>query len=153
MWWNSKTQIVMKLKNSNCDETQKLQFWQTPKFKLWQNSNTQIVTIQILKLRKKLDFDKMQNLKLWQTKNPKLLLNSNIDSNLDKSQFMKKKKTLKGSFSKNNLETLTINEMYSGQRFAILAMFSSWIWTFSNGRGGLGLTLNNKLLRPFYAKI
>ena len=22
LWWNSKTKIVMKLKNSNCDETQ-----------------------------------------------------------------------------------------------------------------------------------
>ena len=33
--WNSKTQIVIKLKNSNCDATQKR--------KLWWNSKTQIV--------------------------------------------------------------------------------------------------------------
>ena len=37
MWLNSKTQIVTKLKNTNCDQNKK-------KFKLWQNSKTQIVT-------------------------------------------------------------------------------------------------------------
>ena len=31
IWQNSKTQILMKLKNSNCDETQKLQMWWSPK--------------------------------------------------------------------------------------------------------------------------
>ena len=36
LWQNSKTQIVTKLKNSNCDKIQKI-LW-------WQNSNTQIVT-------------------------------------------------------------------------------------------------------------
>ena len=35
MWQNSNLQIVTKLKNSNCDQTQNL--------KLWQNSKTQIV--------------------------------------------------------------------------------------------------------------
>ena len=34
----------MKLKNSNCDETQKLKWWQNSKLKLWQNSKTQSVT-------------------------------------------------------------------------------------------------------------
>ena len=75
MWYNSKTQnvtklnvwqiskkqlvtisnpqIVTKLKNSNCDDLQKLKLWQnykiknsdkTKKLKLWQNSKTRIVT-------------------------------------------------------------------------------------------------------------
>ena len=35
LWWNSKSQSVMKLINSNCDETLKLQ--------LWWNSKTQFV--------------------------------------------------------------------------------------------------------------
>ena len=30
-WQNSKPQIVTKLKNSNCDKTQKLKLWQKPK--------------------------------------------------------------------------------------------------------------------------
>ena len=55
MWQNSKKQIVTKIKNSNCDKTQKL--------KLWTNSKTQIVT----KLKKKeTNCDKTQKLKLWQ---------------------------------------------------------------------------------------
>ena len=51
-WWNSKTQVVMKLKNSNCDETQKL--------KLWWNSKTHIV----IKLNNS-NCDKTQKHKLW----------------------------------------------------------------------------------------
>ena len=27
MWWKSKTSILMKLKKSNCDETEKLKVW------------------------------------------------------------------------------------------------------------------------------
>ena len=133
----------MKLKNSNCDENQKLPFRQISKFNLWQNSNTQIVTTQILKLRKKSivtkckisNCDKLrilncyltQTLRLWQTQKLKF----------GQISIYEEDKNSKGSFSKNNLETLTINEMYSGQRFAILAMFSFWIRTFPKGRGGV----------------
>ena len=48
MWQNSKTQIVTKLKNSNCVRTQKLKVWQNLKRELWQNSKTQIVTVVIV---------------------------------------------------------------------------------------------------------
>ena len=58
LWWNSKTQIVIKLKNSNCDETKKLKWWQTLKTKngdktkknsyCEKNPKTQIVTKLIL---------------------------------------------------------------------------------------------------------
>ena len=50
---NLKTQIVTKIKNSNCDKTQKL--------KLWQNSKTQIAT----KLEN-LNCDKTKKSELWQ---------------------------------------------------------------------------------------
>ena len=64
-WWNSKsqmaiklkkTQVVMILKNSNRDETQKLKLWWNSKtqivtkLKSWQNSKTQILTKLTLKL-------------------------------------------------------------------------------------------------------
>ena len=65
MWQNSGTTIVTKLKNSNCDKTQKLKLWQlqmgkktqkvtklknsnVTKLKMWQNSKTQIVTLLLL---------------------------------------------------------------------------------------------------------
>ena len=42
---NSKTQIVTKIKNSNCDKTQWLKVWQNKqKIKLWPKSNVQIAT-------------------------------------------------------------------------------------------------------------
>ena len=73
-WWqNSKTQIVMKLKNSNGDKTQKL--------KLWQNSTTEIVTklknaicdkTLNVKERKIWIFDKTQELKLKHSNYDKL---------------------------------------------------------------------------------
>ena len=105
LWWNSKThycdatknlklwqnltQIVMKLKNSYYDETQKQKLWSlklkwrqnsktqfvtTQKLKLWQNSKCEKKTLIVTKLktwRKKLkmwqnsDCDKPQELKLW----------------------------------------------------------------------------------------
>ena len=52
LWWNSKTQILMKLKNSNCDETKKTQIVmklkksncdETQQLKLRWNSKTQIM--------------------------------------------------------------------------------------------------------------
>ena len=52
---NTKTQFVLKLKNSYCDKTQKL--------KLWQNSRTQIMT----KLQNS-SCDRTQKLKLWEKK-------------------------------------------------------------------------------------
>ena len=42
-WWNSKTQILMELKNSNCDEIQKLKLWWNFKLNLWWSSKTQIM--------------------------------------------------------------------------------------------------------------
>ena len=80
---------MTKLKNSNCDKTQKLKFWQ--------NSKTQIVT----KLKKHF-FNKIQKLKLWQYSKTQIVTKLK-NSNCDKTQFMKKKTTLKGPFSKNNL--------------------------------------------------
>ena len=82
---------MTKLKNSNCDKTQKLKLWpnlrtqmatklkksicdKTQILKLWQNSKSQIVT----KLKNS-NCDKTQKLKLWQLKN----------SNCDKTQKLK----------------------------------------------------------------
>ena len=56
LWWTSKTQIVVKLKNSSCDETLKL--------KLWWNSKTQIVRkqkTQVLMKLKNSNCDTIQN--------------------------------------------------------------------------------------------
>ena len=69
---NSKTQIVTKIKNSNCEKTQNSNCDKTKKPKLWQHSQTQIV----LKHKKH---------KLWQFKS----------SNYNKSQIMTKFKKLK----------------------------------------------------------
>ena len=63
----NKTQIVMKLKNWKGDKTKKLKLSQTQKLKLWQNSKAYIVT----------------KLELWQI------------------SIYDKKNTLKGSFSKH----------------------------------------------------
>ena len=107
MWRNSKTQIVTKLKNSNCYRTQilnlrknsKIQILlklnntncdKTQKTKLWQNLITQIVT----KLKnsnwiktKNSNYDKTQKHKLWQ------------NMSFDKYWMMEKKK-IKVLFSK-----------------------------------------------------
>ena len=66
LWQNSKTKIVTKVKNLNCDKSQKLKLWKlktsicdknqieeknqklivtTQKLKLWPNSKTQMVTM------------------------------------------------------------------------------------------------------------
>ena len=88
VWGNSKTQIVMKLKNSNCDEIQKLKllfnsgtwllmklknsnWFETQKLKWWQNSKTQIV-IKKNSNCQKFNYDNTQivtKLKLWQKSN------------------------------------------------------------------------------------
>ena len=61
MWWHSKTQIVIKFKNSNCDETQKV--------KLWINSRTQIVTKKEEKKWQNSNCDKTQNVTKLKTQN------------------------------------------------------------------------------------
>ena len=95
IWWNSKTEIVMKQKNWNCDKLQKLKLWWNSKIKrviklkkdsngtklkssscdktqkliLWHNSKIQIVTK--LELWQNSNWDKSQcvtNLKLWEKK-------------------------------------------------------------------------------------
>ena len=103
--------MVTKLKNSKCDKTQL-----ATKLKLWQNSNcdkTQVVTsLKLWEKNQKLKCDKtwivtkLENLnydnsKTNVTKLQKLKLGQNLE--YDKSQFMKTKKTLKESFSKNIL--------------------------------------------------
>ena len=73
LWQNSITEILTKLKNSNCDEN----FDKNQKLKLWQKSKTQIVTklknlnfynskTQIVTKLKKLNCDKTKKLKSWQ---------------------------------------------------------------------------------------
>ena len=88
LWWNSKTQIVMKLKtqivmtlktsncdktlNSNCNKTQKLKFCQNSKtqivtkLKLWQKSNCEkkSITQNVTKLKNS-NCHKTQKLELW----------------------------------------------------------------------------------------
>ena len=104
------TQIMTQLKNSKCDKTQTMT--------MLNNSNC-VKTKKTQILEKNSNCNKTQTvikLKLWQISKSQIvtqLKNSNCDNtqktqivtNLkcDKSQFMKKKTTLKGSFSKNNL--------------------------------------------------
>ena len=99
LWWNSKTQTVMKFKKSYCDETQKLKFWQNLKLKLCPNSKTQILTKlkfwQNSNCEKKINNSKCEGKKLKLGQNSKLKLWQNL--NYDKSQFMRRKKqNLKG---------------------------------------------------------
>ena len=99
LWWNLKIQIVMKLKNSGCDKNSKTlivtklknsKWRKTQKIKSWQNSINKNVT----------------NLKLWQNSKTKIVatLFANCDENLnyDKSQFMRRKTNLKGSWHLDN---------------------------------------------------
>ena len=85
MWQNSKTQIVTKLKTSNCDKTQKIQFEtklkstncdKSQKLKLWQNKKLKLWQL------KKSNCDKTQKLKLWQLKN------SNSDTSTTDEMFL-----------------------------------------------------------------
>ena len=77
MWWNTKTQIVTKLENSNFDENQKL--------KMWWNSKTQIV----MKIYNS-NCDDIQKLKLWWNSN----LNGDKTQN-SKAQIVRKKSKTK----------------------------------------------------------
>ena len=119
--------------NSNWDQNEKLKLWPNSKLKLWQS-----------KLWQNSSCDKTQiviKVKLWQHSNydntlivgEKNLKNSKCNKTqivtklknwkYDKSQYGQKTNffcLLKRSFSKN---ILTTDEMFSGQRFAILAMF------------------------------
>ena len=88
LWWNSKTQIVMKLKNLNCDETKKLKLWQKlknsilTKFKLWQNSNCDKIQMREKKSKKNQILTKF---KLW--KNLKTQIMTKLKNlNGDKTQ-------------------------------------------------------------------
>ena len=56
---------MTKLKNLNCDKTQKLKLWQTHKFKLWHNSKTQMVR---KKIKKNKLWQNLQKLEGWQKK-------------------------------------------------------------------------------------
>ena len=146
---SAKTQIVMKLKNSNVDEIQKLTIVtkfknsnrdKAQKLKWWQNSNCD--KTQMVRKRKKNKQLKMLQLKLWQntrtqimTKPQKLKLWPN--SNCDKTW--------------EHFDTLTTDEMFSGQRFAILAMlFYLWhlayigitsVWKCQRNRSSLSVAL------------
>ena len=81
----------MKLKNSNCDETQKLIVMkpensscdETWKLKLWWNLKTQIV---IEKKTQNSNSEKLKNLKMWQQVKT---------SNCDKTQIVTKLNNLK----------------------------------------------------------
>ena len=92
LWQDSKTQIVIKLKNKKYDKTRK-------KIKLWKNTKTQIVPklknsncdnskTQIVRKLKNLNGDKTQKFKLWQ--NSKIL---NGDKTLKHKLWPKKLKT------------------------------------------------------------
>ena len=106
-----KSQVVTKLKlwqNSNCDKTQIAM-----KVKLWHHSNydkTQIVRIKTHKLKmwQNSNCDKTGELKLWQNSKTKMLTklkNLNVDKtwNMTNLNLRRRKKTIKGSFSKNIL--------------------------------------------------
>ena len=91
LWWNSKTQIVMKLKNSNCDKTQKLKLWRNLKPKLWWISNTQIV----MKLKNS-NCDEIQKLKMWWNSKTKMVTTQKLKLwQNSKTQMMTKLKKSK----------------------------------------------------------
>ena len=84
LWKDSTTQIVTKLKNSNCEKTKNSNCDITQKLKVWQKK---IVTKQkisncdmILMKLKSTNYDKTQKLKLWQLQKLKLWQNSKTQS-------------------------------------------------------------------------
>ena len=81
--WRKKTQLVKKVKNSNCDKTEK--------HKLWQSSKTQIET----KFKKKTQIvnKKTKRVKLWQ--NLKTQIVNKLKANCDKTQKNKLGQNLK----------------------------------------------------------
>ena len=136
-WWkNAKTQMVTKLKNSNCDKTKKKSnFDKAQKLKLLLNSKNQIVTqlklwkksncdkTKILTKLKNFKCDKIQivtklKLKLWQN------AKTHIVKKLELWKILILEKLIKSVFKWEHLVTLITDEMFSGQRFAILAMFN-----------------------------
>ena len=128
--------MVTKVKNSNCDKTQKLKLWQqsnwdktqnVTKLKLWQNFKTQIVTklkTQIVTKLKKLKFYQNQKIKLWQNLKTQIVIVVIVTVVTVIVRVI--------SFSKNNVTTchLDISLMCSGQFFAILWCFgqSNCFW-------------------------
>ena len=129
---DSKTQTVKKttkmLQNSNCDKTQivtKLKLWQDSKTGMLQNSNWDKT--------QKLNCEKTQKLNMWQNsktkKGTKLKLGQNSKTQIltivelwKKFVYEKREKKVR-VFKSEHFDTLTTDEMFSGQRFAIFAMF------------------------------
>ena len=115
-WWqNSKTQIVIKLKNSKCDNTHLV-----TKLKLRHNSNcdkTQIVTK--LRLLQNSNCDKTQigtKLKWWQ------------NSNMDNTQIVREK--FKNSCNKTQIVTKLDNSNYDNtQKLKMWQNLKIEIWT------------------------
>ena len=81
-WWNSRNQMVIKLKNINCDKTQKLKLW--PNFKK-KNSNCDKAKNVIGTKLKKSNCEKI--IELWQNLSCD---KTQIVSKLKKSKFEKK---------------------------------------------------------------
>ena len=115
MLYNS-TQIVMKLKNLNCDET--------IKFKLGWNSNS--------------NFDQTQKLKLWLTSKLKLWLNSKTHCHKtqklklwwNSTQIVMKLKTSNGDKPQIQIGTKLIDSnSYKAQKFKLWKNFKTWIVT------------------------
>ena len=79
MWQNLRTQIVTKLKNSNCDQTQNLKLWQLKnslwkklKPKFWHNSN----------------YYKTQKLNLWQNAQTQYVLVTRLTESVKMRQYL-----------------------------------------------------------------
>ena len=110
----SKTQIVTKFKNSNCDKTQKL--------KWWQNSKTQIVT--------KLKNSNVTKLKLWQ--NSSCEKNSSCDKTTfcDKTQIVTKLELWQNSsFDKTQIVRKNQNlECYKTQIVTVVTVVIKYIF-------------------------
>ena len=116
MWHNSKTKNLKKLKNTQCDKTQ-TQNVTTQQLKQWPNLKTQNVylflfhstKIYVTQKQLQLKTQIVTKLKTSNWWNTKIVQNSISDKTLKKkSQF-----TIW-------LDTSTLDDMFSGQRFAIL---------------------------------
>ena len=81
LWWNSKTQIVIKFKNSNaeklkhsnCDKTQKLKLWKNSQYEEKKLKNSTCDRTQIVTKLENSNYDTTQKLKLWQKSETQIL--------------------------------------------------------------------------------
>ena len=109
MWQNLKTWILTKLRKIKKIVTTQI-------LKFWQNSKTQIVT---------------KKIKVWQLKN----LNC-VSSNSDSSDSTSRDSSNSYIFYQKQMDTSTTHEIFSGQLFAILAMFKGnhhkTAWSLAN---------------------